>query len=192
MQHVFDHEERRAANDPANAHSSRSLPASRAGRVAPTIVIGGDTGSHLVDLEDGIVTEVQAGSYVPMEEGYRSVDFHGTGEPAFDFAMLVVLSVIRHSANGEAITDGGSKSFAVDGPPPRVYRDGVEIGTIAWAGDEFGRARLRRHRPTPAGARLECAVPHCDPTANLHDFIHVVRGEWLEATWPIEARGLSD
>lgn len=193
VQHVFDHYERRAANDLANARLTPILAGLRAAGLAPAIVSGGGTGSHQLDFEDGILTEVQAGSYVLMDEGYRPVDFHGTGEPVFDFAMLVVVSVIGHSANGEAITDGGSKSFAVDGPPPRVYRDGVEIGTIAWAGDEFGRVKTHEGiAPPPAGTRLECTVPHCDPTANLHDFIHVVRGERLEAIWPIEARGLSD
>lgn len=193
VQHVFDHDERRAANDLANARLTPILAGLRAAGLAPAIVSGGGTGSHLLDFEDGILTEVQAGSYVLMDEGYRPVDFHGTGETVFDFAMLVVVSVIGHSANGEAITDGGSKSFAVDGPPPRVYRDGVEIGTIAWAGDEFGRVKTHDGiAPPPAGTRLECTVPHCDPTANLHDFIHVVRGERLEAIWPIEARGLSD
>lgn len=193
VQHVFDHEERRAANAVANARLVPILAALRAAHLAPAIVSGGGTGSHLLDFEDHILTEVQAGSYVLMDEGYRPVDFHGTGERVFDFAMLVLVSVIGHSANGEAITDAGSKSFAVDGPQPRVYRDGVEIGTIAWAGDEFGRVKTHDGiAPPPAGARLECTVPHCDPTTNLHDFIHLVRGDTLEAIWPIDARGLSD
>lgn len=193
VQHVFDHEERRAANAVANARLMPILAALRAAGLAPGIVSGGGTGSHLLDFEDHILTEVQAGSYVLMDEGYRPVDLHGTGERVFDFAMLVLVSVIGHSANGEAITDAGSKSFAVDGPQPRAYRDGVEIGTIAWAGDEFGRVKTHDGiAPPPAGARLECTVPHCDPTTNLHDFIHLVRGDTLEAIWPIDARGLSD
>ncbi len=78
-------------------------------------------------------TEVQAGSYVFMDEGYRPVDLHGASEEVFRFALFVAVAVIAHSANGEAITDGGTKSFAIDGPPPRAFLDGVEIGTIAWA-----------------------------------------------------------
>ena len=193
VQHVFDHEERRAANAVANACLVPILDGLRAAGLAPAIVSGGGTGSHRLDFEDHILTEVQAGSYVLMDEGYRPVDLHGTGERIFDFALLVLVSVIGHSANGEAITDAGSKSFAVDGPQPRVYRDGIEIGTIAWAGDEFGRVKTYEGiAPPPAGTRLECTVPHCDPTMNLHDFIHLVRGDTLEEIWPIEARGLSD
>ena len=32
-------------------------------------------------------------------------------------------------------------------------------------------------------------VPHCDPTVNLYDHYHCVRGETLVDIWPIEARG---
>jgi D-serine deaminase-like pyridoxal phosphate-dependent protein len=41
------------------------------------------------------------------------------------------------------------------------------------------------------GSVLSCVVPHCDPTVNLYDCYHVVRGDTLEAIWPIEARGRS-
>ncbi len=30
---------------------------------------------------------------------------------------------------------------------------------------------------------------HIDPTVNLHDWIVAVRGDRVEAVWPIEARG---
>jgi D-serine deaminase-like pyridoxal phosphate-dependent protein len=35
------------------------------------------------------------------------------------------------------------------------------------------------------------AAPHCDPTVNLYDAYHVVKGDTLVAIWPIEARGRS-
>jgi D-serine deaminase-like pyridoxal phosphate-dependent protein len=193
VQHVFDLGERRAANRTANQRLAAIVSALAAAGLAPGIVSGGGTGSHLLDFEDGVLTEVQAGSYVFMDEAYRPVDLHGEGPAPFDFALFVAVTVIAHSANGEAITDGGTKSFAVDGPPPRAFLDGVEIGTIAWAGDEFGRLKTHAGHASPAaGTRLECTVPHCDPTANLHEVIHLVRAGTLEAIWPIEARGLSD
>lgn len=193
VQHVFGHEERRAANRAANERLKAIITALRAADLAPVIVSGGGTGSHLLDLEDKLLTEVQAGSYVFMDEAYRPVDLHGTGANIFEFALFVAVTVIGHSAGGEAITDGGTKSFAVDGPPPRAFLDGGELGLILWAGDEFGR--LKTHpgiAPPPAGTRIECTVPHCDPTVNLHDAIHLVCGDALEAIWPIEGRGRSD
>jgi D-serine deaminase-like pyridoxal phosphate-dependent protein len=193
VQHVFDFAERRAADETANGRLQAIVAALHAAGLSPGIISGGGTGSHLLDFQFKLLTEVQAGSYIFMDEAYRPVDLHGDGAPVFGFAMHVAVTVIGHSANGEAITDGGTKSFAVDGPPPRAYLAGEEIGIIVWAGDEFGRLKTREGIATPpAGARIECTVPHCDPTANLHDTIHVVHGDTLIDIWPIEGRGLSD
>jgi D-serine deaminase-like pyridoxal phosphate-dependent protein len=41
------------------------------------------------------------------------------------------------------------------------------------------------------GDRIEFLVPHCDPTVNLYDEIHCLRGGRVEAVWPIAARGMS-
>jgi 3-hydroxy-D-aspartate aldolase len=56
------------------------------------------------------------------------------------------------------------------------------------ASDEHGElevsgAGLRR------GDRLLLIPPHCDPTVNLHDWYVGVRGNRVEALWPITARG---
>lgn len=192
VQHIFDHEERRVANRAANDRLTAMLAALAAERLVPEIVSGGGTGSHLLDGEEKVLTEVQAGSYVFMDEGYFPADLHGTGETVFPPSLFVSVGVIAHSAAGEAITDAGSKSLAVDGPLPHVFSRGVEIGRMEWAGDEFGRVRTTGMAAPAIGAVLECTVPHCDPTVNLHDHIHVVRGDRLEAIWSVEGRGLSD
>ena len=41
------------------------------------------------------------------------------------------------------------------------------------------------------GDSIACVVPHCDPTVNLYDRYHVVRGDTLEAIWPVDGRGKS-
>jgi 3-hydroxy-D-aspartate aldolase len=41
------------------------------------------------------------------------------------------------------------------------------------------------------GDKLSLAVPHCDPTVNLYDSYHVVRGDVLVDIWPVSARGRS-
>ena len=193
VQHVHAAGERRKVNAAATARLREIVAALDAAGLAPSIVTGGGTGSHALDFEDRVFTEVQAGSYIFMDEGYRPVELHGANGPLFDFSMFVAVTVIAHNAQGDAITDGGSKSVAIDGPPPRAHLAGREIGTIVWVGDEFGKLKLHDGVAVPAiGTRVECTVPHCDPTANLHDFIHVVRGDRLEAIWPIEGRGKSD
>lgn len=193
VQHIHDFVARRRANQEANTRIKVMIDALKANGLAPKIVSGGGTGSHQLDFEDQVLTEVQAGSYVFMDEGYLPVNFHGTTDRVFAVSLFVAVTVIGHSHNGEAVTDGGTKSFAIDGPPPTAFLNGQKIGTIAWAGDEFGRIKTLPGVPAPpAGSRIECTVPHCDPTVNLHDFIHVVRGDRLTEIWPVEGRGLSD
>jgi D-serine deaminase-like pyridoxal phosphate-dependent protein len=92
---------------------------------------------------------------------------------------------------GFAIVDGGYKAFSTDRPftPRPVDFDGVEYG---WAGDEHGRLELSRaSRDVKVGDRLAFIPPHCDPTVNLYDQIYALRGDRVEAVWPIAARGKS-
>ncbi|MCV9938795.1 DSD1 family PLP-dependent enzyme [Boseaceae bacterium BT-24-1] len=193
VQHIDDFAARRAANQGMGRLLASMLEALREAGLAPEIVSGGGTGSHLLDGEDRLLTEIQAGSYVFMDEAYDSVDMHGRGGPEFKPALRIAVTVIGHSSLGFAITDGGSKSFALDGPPPRVLLGGELVGRIEWCGDEFGRILPAEGRGTlPIGTVVECTVPHCDPTINLHDVLHVVRGDELLELWPVEARGRAD
>jgi D-serine deaminase-like pyridoxal phosphate-dependent protein len=41
------------------------------------------------------------------------------------------------------------------------------------------------------GDRIEFVIPHCDPSVNLYDRIYCLRGDRVEAAWPITARGMS-
>lgn len=193
VQHIDDFVARRAANAEANRTLREMLAVLEQAGLEPGIISGGGTGSHLLDGEAKVLTEVQPGSYVFMDEAYNSVDVAGRGGPEFGPALRVAVTVIGHSSAGFAITDGGSKSFALDGPPPRVFLGGELIGRIEWCGDEFGRILPESGQPMLAiGTVVECTAPHCDPTTNLHDFLHVVCGDSLVALWRVEARGRAD
>lgn len=193
VQHIDDFAERRAANRAMEALLAAMLDALREAGLPAKIVSGGGTGSHLLDGETRLLTEVQAGSYVFMDEAYSGVDMHGRGGPEFGQALRIAVTVIGHSSAGFAITDGGSKSFALDGPPPRVLLGGEQVGRIEWCGDEYGRILpAPGHETVPIGTVVECTVPHCDPTINLHDFLHVVSGDRLVDIWGVEARGRAD
>lgn len=197
VQHIDDFSERRAANDEVARRLTLMIDALAAAALAPEIISGGGTGSHLLDAQRGLFTEVQPGSYVFMDEGYNSVDIAGRGDPVFGPALRIAVTVIGHSSAGFAITDGGSKSFAWDGPAPRVFlreqAGDQPVGLIEWCGDEFGRILPAEGCGTlPIGTVVECTVPHCDPTINMHDILHVAAGDTLVAQWPVEGRGRAD
>ncbi|AMJ62953.1 DSD1 family PLP-dependent enzyme [Bosea sp. PAMC 26642] len=193
VQHINDFAARRSANDEANRILAAMLDVLKQADLAPGIVSGGGTGSHLLDGQARVLTEVQPGSYVFMDEAYNPVDIYGAGRPEFGPALRVAVTVVGHSSAGFAITDGGSKSFALDGPPPRVFRGGELVGRTEWCGDEFGRILPEPGQSVmPIGAVVECTVPHCDPTINLHDFLHVVSGDRLVELWRVDGRGRAD
>ncbi len=193
VQHIDGFEARWAANTEANRALAELIAALRQAGLAPGIVSGGGTGSHLLDAQAGLLTEVQPGSYVFMDEAYNSVDIHGKGGPGFGPALRIAVTVVGHSSKGFAIVDGGSKSFALDGPMPHVLLGQNVVGRVEWCGDEFGRILPSAGRDAlPIGTVVECTVPHCDPTINLHDFLHVASGDQLVAVWPVDARGRAD
>ncbi|MBX3539999.1 MAG: alanine racemase [Chelatococcus sp.] len=197
VQHIDDFAARRVANDEVARRLVPMLDALAVASLAPAIISGGGTGSHVLDAERRLFTEVQPGSYVFMDEAYNSVDIAGGGELVFGPALRIAVTVIGHSSAGFAITDGGSKSFAWDGPAPRVLLPGPSgdrlVGTIEWCGDEFGRILPAAGCATlPIGTVVECTVPHCDPTINMHDVLHVMSGDRLVAQWAVEGRGRAD
>jgi 3-hydroxy-D-aspartate aldolase len=86
--------------------------------------------------------------------------------------------------------DAGLKSFAMDGPEPVPARGAPRRARYQYFGDEFGRLVLPRGaRRLPLGHKIELITPHCDPTVNLHNFYHCVRGDRLVDIWPVDARG---
>lgn len=155
------------------------------------LVTGGSTGTYLIDAEIDGVTEIQPGSFAFMDQEYAGIGGPDGGEyREFAQALTVVATVISRRP-GVAIVDAGYKAFATDRPftPVPVGLPGV---TYAWAGDEHGRLDLTQSdRDLRVGDRVEFVPPHCDPTVNLYDMIHALRGDTIEDVWPIAARGKS-
>jgi 3-hydroxy-D-aspartate aldolase len=97
--------------------------------------------------------------------------------------------VVSANHAGFVTTDAGSKSFAMDGPAPDIVAGAPEGSSYGRFGDEFGRVNLPDGSTLPRGTLIVCEVPHCDPTVNLYDHYHCVRGDVLVDLWPVDARG---
>jgi D-serine deaminase-like pyridoxal phosphate-dependent protein len=158
----------------------------------PATVTGGGTGTLALDCREGILTEHQAGSYIFMDVEYGAVTLGANdADAAFATSLFLHSAVISRNVPGTATIDAGLKSFSTDGPLPRVS-DGAPAGTTyAFFGDEHGR--LTFPTPThclPLGAIVAFVTPHCDPTVNLHDYLHVVRNDTIVDIWQIAGRGV--
>jgi len=104
----------------------------------------------------------------------------------------VQTTVISANRDGLATTDAGFKSFATDAGPPEIASGAPEGANYFFFGDEQGGIIYSTaERKLAPGDVITCVVPHCDPTVNLYDVYHAVRGDRLEAIWPVDSRGRS-
>jgi D-serine deaminase-like pyridoxal phosphate-dependent protein len=185
----FDARSARTKTTMGKAVETRGL-IERAGIACP-LVTGGSTGTYRFDAENPGMTELQPGSFVFMDMEYGTIGGPDGGEYRdFKNALTVITTVVSRPP-GMAIVDGGYKAFSTDRPftPRAVGIDGVTYG---WAGDEHGRLDVTNaSRDLKVGDRVEFIPPHVDPTVNLFDGIYALRGDRVEAIWPIAARGKS-
>ncbi len=158
----------------------------------PATVSGGGTGTFALDCREGLLTEHQAGSYIFMDVEYGEVALGGNeGDASFETSLFLHSTVISKNVAGQVTIDAGLKSFATDGPLPRVSAGAPEGTAYSFFGDEHGLLTFPARTDRLAlGSVVACVTPHCDPTINLHDDLHVVRGETVVEIWPIVGRGV--
>ena len=194
LQHIADRAARQEKAQQRLAVLADLVGKLRAAGLAVPMVTGSGTGTHDFDAEAKVFTELQAGSYVFMDVEYIRALADGRNAVPFETSLFVQTAVVSVASarlpGGYVTTDAGLKCFATEGPTPEVM-SGPPGATYAYAGDEHGRLSFTPGiHPVPAlGERVELVTPHCDPTVNLHDFYHLVRGDTLVDIWPVDARG---
>ncbi len=157
----------------------------------PSVVTGGGTGTYALDADVGLMSELQVGSYIFMDDQYARCAF-GAEDPPFETALRVASRVISANWPGLATVDAGLKSFAGAPDPPTICSGAPPVATYAYRGDEHGAIIVPEGVAAPElGEIVMLRTPHCDPTVNLYDHYHVVSGDTLVDIWPVTARGRS-
>lgn len=190
QQHIEAYAERRSAIEERTAYLQSVIAALEAADLKPAIITGGGTGTHAIDADLSVFSELQVGSYVFMDRQYELCDLRGDGAQPFEQALLVDTHVISANAKGMATLDSGFKALSTDGGTPRVVSGAPENAMFVFMGDEHG-ALIAMGHDFKIGDGVTLAPPHCDPTVNLYDAYHVVRGDTLIDIWPVTARGRS-
>jgi 3-hydroxy-D-aspartate aldolase len=190
LQHIPEIAERRRQSAQEEDKVRAVLDGLAADGIEVPRVTGAGTGSHALDAAGGLFSELQCGSYIFLDVDYMRVALRPDGTEPFRPSLFVRTSVISANAKDHVTTDAGLKVFATDGPRPVIARGAPAGAEYFFFGDEHGRVELPdAPRHLPVGTALECLTPHCDPTVNLHNVYHVVRGDDLVDIWPIDARG---
>jgi len=183
IQHVVTHEARFAAALKV-AEKIRAICSAmrQAGCEQPGIVTGAGTGTAEIDATLGVYTELQCGSYVFMDVDYLRVEGIEAG---YRPSLFVDTTVVSTQSDDHVTTDAGTKSFALNGPPP-IPASGEPGWTYSYDGDEFGRITLAPGSRRPLrGERIALVVSHCDPTVVLYRHYVCVRDDRIAHAWKI-------
>ena len=156
------------------------------------VVTGCGTGTFNIDCDVEVVTDLQVGSYIFMDQEYRLIG----GEQSelfddFEVTLTVATTAISQPMGAKAVTvDGGYKVFASDSVNPEPVD--LAGSRYRFFGDEHGVLLLAEGSQQPTlGSLQRFVTPHCDPTVNLHDAYWVHDEDEVYSRWPISARGCS-
>lgn len=190
QQHIASFADRRAAIEDRTAYLRGVIDLLSSNALAPETVTGGGTGTHRIDAALGVFNELQVGSYVFMDKQYLDCDLSGEGGSPFETALYIDAHVISANAPSMATIDSGFKALSTDGGNPAIAAGAPADAAFFFMGDEHAALIAPSHE-FKLGDRVTLTAPHCDPTVNLYDAYHVVRGETLVDIWPVTARGRS-
>jgi D-serine deaminase-like pyridoxal phosphate-dependent protein len=158
---------------------------------ASEVVTGCGTGTFNIDSEVEVVTDLQVGSYVFMDQEYRLIGGRDSELfEDFEVSLTIAATAISQPSNRAVTVDGGYKAFASDTVNPEPMD--LAGSRFRFGGDEHGILIFGEGTQQPTlGSVQRFITPHCDPTVNLHDVYWVQRDDRVHATWPITARGCS-
>ena len=124
------------------------------------------------------VTEIQAGSYVVMD------NFHGKMVPGFEHSLTIQATVISRQS-GKVIVDAGNKSVA---DPADVTIAGHDHKVLRFD-EEHGIFDAAEGSPLRVGDPVALVPGYSPSTVNWYDAYHVVRDDVVVDIWPVIPRG---
>jgi len=142
--------------------------------VGGELISAGGTGTYDINTW---ATEIQAGSYALMDTAYGHLDL------PFRQALTVLATVISASP-GYAVADCGLKALGMDHGNPTIPN-----ATVFFCSDEHVTFIPDEDSPVRVGDRIRVVPAHLDPTVAYHEHMHVVDGDDVLETWPVDLRG---
>jgi D-serine deaminase-like pyridoxal phosphate-dependent protein len=144
------------------------------------VVSAGGTGTYDITGNDPRVTEIQAGSYVFMD------NFHGNLVPGFSRSLTVLGTVVIH--HGETIVlDSGRKSIGIDFVLPSLVD--YPYYKARFFAEEHALFDVDERCPLKLGDATELTPGYAPTTVNLYDAYHVVENGVVVDVWPVFPRG---
>jgi D-serine deaminase-like pyridoxal phosphate-dependent protein len=144
------------------------------------VVSAGGTGTYDITGNNPRVTEIQAGSYVFMD------NFHGSLVPGFSRALTVLGTVvIEHGKT--VVLDSGRKSIGIDFVLPTLVD--YPYYQARYFAEEHALFDVDERCQLKLGDTAELIPGYAPSTVNLYDVYHVVQNGVVVDIWPIIPRG---
>jgi len=148
-------------------------------------VSGGSTGTAILKAEDGLYTELQAGSYFFMDSTYNKLDI------PFRNSLFILATVVSKRSD-LTILDVGVKSLGVDQDDPEIMTlDGAPITGSRISVNEEHLKIFNPNTSLSIGDKVMIIPGHCCSTVNLHDKIYLYRDGVVVDRLRVTARGKS-
>jgi D-serine deaminase-like pyridoxal phosphate-dependent protein len=131
-------------------------------------------------------TEIRPGTYV-----FNDASCLANGLVTLDeCALRVLVTVVSTAVPGQCVVDGGSKTFSSDATVNRGTF-GFFPDRPSWSmhkmNEEHGYVKV--DSPARIGEKVWVVPSHVCATVNMHDEIAFGRGERVEGSWRVAARG---
>ena len=146
------------------------------------ILSGGGSGNYRFVLEQGVLTELQAGGAVLMDVTYEQMGVDGHRR-----ALSLLTQVVSAADPQRAAADAGWKASGRHTGLPEV------VSPAGWRCARLSAEHMNLVReggdPLQAGDRIEVVPHYSDSTVLLHRTIYACRGGRVLEEWPIAAAG---
>ena len=190
--HIREHVDEQGAALEALSKTLRvTLEAMDRAGVRPRVVSGGSTPTAWRSHEILGMTEIRPGTYVYNDRTTAEVGACEWDECAF----TVLATVVSTAVAGQAVIDAGAKALgrepmrgsAAAGFGALVDRPEVTVSAMS---EEHGILDLSRSDWKPAvGERVRVIPNHVCIVVHLNDLVYGVRGDVVETSWAVAARG---
>lgn len=190
--HIREHvDEQDAALEDLDARLQRVLEHLGDRGLVPSIVSAGSTPAAFASHRIRGLTEIRPGTYIFNDRTTAAI-----GACAWeDCAYSILATVVSTAVGGQAVVDAGSKA---------LFRE--DLRGSSWSGfgalldrpdvvvkgmsEEHGLLDLSATSWRPrVGERVRIVPNHVCVSVNLHDTVWGVRGDRIERSWPVAARG---
>jgi D-serine deaminase-like pyridoxal phosphate-dependent protein len=159
-------------------------------RLRPAVVSGGSTPTAWRSHQIPEVTEIRPGTYVYND---RITAQLGACDWK-DCALTILATVVSTSVAGQAVIDAGSKALGReplegDNQGYGALLDRPEV-IVQRMSEEHGILDLRDTDWQPSvGEQVRIVPNHVCIAVHLHEVMYGIRGDRIESTWPVTARG---